>query len=193
MSTSKGFTLLELLLALAIFALLAAMAYGGLSTLLDTQSAAQREAERLAAVQLAFLHLERDTGQYLARGIRDAFGDSRPGLSGEVTSVEFTRAGWDNPLQQPRSTLQRVRYEWREGTLYRIYWRVLDRARDSGEIRVPLLTRVENLHLRYLDKTREWHDRWPPLNRDEMGGPRALQVNLEMPGWGRLVRLLELP
>jgi len=112
-STQRGFTLLELIVATGIFALLSLMAFGGLRSVLDTEAAARDTGTRLADLQTTLWFMGRDMSQMVPRDIRDAFGDPRPalvGTSGAPGVLEFTHGGWDNPLGQARSNLRRVAY-----------------------------------------------------------------------------------
>ena len=138
----RGFTLLEMLVALAIFGLLAVMSYGGLASVLEQQFRTEAEAERLAALQKAYLIMQRDIEQVVARPVRDGFGDEQPPLAGDQ-ALEFTRGGWSNPLGRPRSNLQRVAYAWDDRQLRRYVWQVLDRAQDSQPLGQLLLENVE--------------------------------------------------
>lgn len=163
-STLSGFTLLELLVALAIFAMVAVIAYGGLATMLMLREQTDKSAQQLAQVQMTFMWLKRDIEQAIHRPIRDSYGDVQPPLQGNQSVLALTRTGWQNPAQQQRSQLQRVTYRIKDNTLWRIYWWVLDRAQDTQSRQVALLDHVETLQLRFLDETLHWHDEWPPAH-----------------------------
>lgn len=196
---AHGFTLLELLVAMAVFALVSLMAYGGLRTVLQSKQATERQAARIQQLQSAVLMLERDLGQFVARGIRDEYGDAQPALrSADYGTVllEFTRAGWRNPTAMARSTLQRVGYGIEESSLLRFSWTVLDRAQESSPYRATLLDGVREMRLRYLDAAREWHEQWPPAAysaNDPWPVPLALEVVLALEDMGEIRRLLPLP
>ncbi|HEX9803445.1 MAG TPA: type II secretion system minor pseudopilin GspJ [Gammaproteobacteria bacterium] len=196
---AHGFTLLELLVAMAVFALVSLMAYGGLRTVLQSKQATERQASRIQQLQSAVLMLERDLGQFVARGIRDEYGDAQPALrSADYGTVllEFTRAGWRNPTATARSTLQRVGYGIEENSLLRFSWTVLDRAQESAPYRATLLDGVREMRLRYLDAAREWHEQWPPAAYsadDPWPVPLALEVVLALEDMGEIRRLLPLP
>ena len=199
---ARGFTLLELLVALTVFAIMSVAAYGGLRNVLFTRAAVEEQNRRLAAVQLAVYRLEQDIEQAVPRGIRDEYGEPQAALiGGELASdrLILTRAGWDNPLGQPRATLQRVAYRLRNGRLWRLYWDVLDRGGPSEPREILLLDRVRELRVRFLDQD-DWRNDWPPPANDEASKkndldmlPRAVEIGLTLEDWGEIVRLLPLP
>lgn len=196
MRRTHGFTLLELMVAIAIFGLLATMAYSGLASVLDARTLTEQQADRLQQLQRTFLTLERDLGQLVSRGVRDGYGDGQPAFaSGEdgASLFAFTRGGWRNPARLPRSNLQRVRYVLRDKTLWRERWAMLDRAPETPPLAQPLLGRVLSVRLRYLDNEQAWQEQWPPL--ETVGGtgapvrPRAVEIEVETEDYGSLRRL----
>lgn len=194
MRAQRGFTLLELLMAIAIFGLVAAMAYGGLNTVLSARERIAAESERLAELETALLMLGRDVSQAVNRPVRDSLGDTLPSLQGgEALPLELTRAGWANPTGRARSTLQRITWGVEEEHLVRAGWPVLDRAHDTEPFKTPLLDGVRGFTLEFLAADREWHERWPPPDGagDEM--PIALRIGLDLEAWGTITRLFRLP
>jgi general secretion pathway protein J len=201
MSSSKGFTLLELLVALAIFGLLAAMSYGGLQAVLNQQWHTEQAADQLAELQKMYLLMQRDIEQVVPRLVRNEFGDAQQPLVGD-DSLRLTRGGWRNPAGRLRSTLQRVGYAYEEQQLVRYAWSVLDRAQDSEPLKQPLIEDVEQMQLRYLDGNDAWKEQWPdtsgvvstaadPSEFPEL--PKAVEVTIEHKTYGTLVWLFQLP
>ena len=193
-----GFTLLEILIAVAIFAVMTAMAYGGLNTVLQTRTQAGEHNQRTAALQIAVSRLASDLEQLAWRGIRDEFGDPRQALVADARQrypLEFTRHGWRNPLEQRRSTLQRVAWQLEDEVLERRYWLHTDRAPEAGVQVQRMLEGVRELELRFLDESREWHPQWPPVNADPEVEilPIAVEFTLELEDWGRVTRLVNVP
>jgi len=201
-ATVRGFTLLELLVALAVFAILATAAYGGLRTVLFTRVAVETQSQRLAAVQLAFHRLGQDIEQAAPRGIRDEYGEPQAALLGDELADErliLTRAGWANPLGQPRASLQRVAYRLRDGQLWRLHWPVLDRGGLVEPRETSVLDQVRELRIRFLDQNASWRNDWPPPASDDSSQrdldalPRAVEISVTLEDWGEITRLLLLP
>jgi general secretion pathway protein J len=197
-ASQGGFTLLELVVAVGIFALMSAIAYGGLLSVLATAAGTEDQSERLGEIQLAMARLERDVEQMVPRPVRDQFGDLRQALvaGGGGTTMEFTRAGYPNPVDLPRSTLQRVQWSLDGDTLYRVPWPVLD-SPVGAEDPLPeiVLTSVQGLELRFLGADDQWHVEWPVETGGEPDAtlPRALEVRLELSDWGDIRRILLIP
>ncbi|MDM8566100.1 type II secretion system minor pseudopilin GspJ [Candidatus Halobeggiatoa sp. HSG11] len=188
--SSVGFTLLELLVALAVFAVIAAMAYSGLNTILTARLHIEQQAAQLAELQKIFINLGRDIEQHVQRPIRNQYGDEEPHISGTINQIEFTRSGWRNPAQQNRSSLQRVAYHLQADTLIRSYWFVLDRAQDSEPRLIELSNNINDMRWYYLDNKLTWHERWPTTNSAQL---KAIKVILNMEGWGNIERLFRVP
>ena len=201
-----GFTLLELLIAIAIFALVGLASYRMLESLLRSDEATRTHEAQLRELTRAFSSLERDLLQVIARPIRDGYGDRRPAFQGESraldgdTALELTRSGWRNPAGWQRSTLARVRWRLNGEVLERLYWSVLDQAVDSEPRVQRVLEQVSDLELRYLDRNGEWQQDWPPsvtLGYEPEQTleflPRAVELRLTHVRYGELRRLLCLP
>ena len=158
-----GFTLIEILIAIAVFVVMAAMAYGGLSSVISTRETVTAALDRSKTLQMSVWRMRNDIEQIVNRPIRDSFGDNQPAIFGSPDiGLQFTRNGWRNPLGDIRSNLQRVAYRIDEdNNLVRAHWRVLDQAQDSVPVESVLLEDVSNVEWRFLDSDREWQDRWP--------------------------------
>jgi len=195
----RGFTLLELMVAMAIFAIMAAIAYSGLNNVLIARQQTEAHAEQLHQLQLTMGWLARDVEQIIDRGVRNEYGEVLPPVVGndfEGYLLEITRGGWRNPANQARSHLQRVAYAVRDEKLVRTYWWMLDRAEDSKPYENILLDGVKGMEIRYLGADDEWRSSWPELSTT--GGaspqviPRAIEVNVDTKQYGKISRLLRV-
>lgn len=199
-----GFTLLELIVALSIFAVVSVLAYGGLKTVLDARDHAEKQAARLAKLQTGFMLISRDVEQAVSRAVRDPLGTGfYPAMRGRAdvskgSELEFTREGYRNPTGQPRSNMQRVGYGLKERDLVRLTWPVLDRVQASEPKGAVIFNDVQEFEVRYLDAEGAWHNEWATAPEATAGKPNvllpvAMEITLDIEGWGRISRLFRVP
>lgn len=196
-----GFTLLELLIAIAIFAVVGVLAMSGYNELLMQRERASQTMERARMVQRAMTRLGQDFAQLEPRPVRDATATTlNPALyfNANTYLVELTRAGWTNPAGVPRATLQRVGYRLLDGKLYRDYWTVLDRTLNNVPVQVLLVDKVTAFTLRFMDGNRQWQTTWPANSTGGTGRmraralPLAVEITLTLEDWGELKRIIEV-
>ena len=208
----RGFTLIEVLIALAITAFVATIAYSGLSAVISGVESTRATATATYELDRAMMVLSRDLRQFIERPIRDEFGQVEPAMQGGPLAqhlLSFTRAGWHNPNQHTRSNLQRVNYLVEEGALWRESYAVLDRVGDSKPQRVKLLDGVLDISVGFLSSldgvesgsdgktldTQNWAENWvidTSISGVDLPAPAAIEIRLELEGWGELTRLYEL-
>ncbi|MCU7922362.1 MAG: type II secretion system minor pseudopilin GspJ [Candidatus Thiodiazotropha sp. (ex Dulcina madagascariensis)] len=193
----RGFTLLELLIAITIFAILATFAYAGLKVVLDTEHQTSLYNRRMSKLQLGLNLMQRDIQQAVNRPIRNEHGDEEPAfMSGGFSGImlQMTRGGYPNPMKLPRSNLQRVGYQYEENNLYRLTWPTLDRAQDSKPNRQKLIDEIASVEFFFYDKTMKKQSEWPldltGAESDQPPGlPIAVELTMELKDWGRIRRL----
>lgn len=198
--SARGFTLLELIVVLAVFGVFAVMAYGGLNYVLTARKDIEVRLNRTAEWQKAFQRVRNDLELAVPRAARNGFGQPQAAFLFEPfgARIEFTRSGWRNPLSLPRASLERVvyRYDERSRELLRETWRVLDRADDQEPQKLVVLTQIDDARWRFMDSNRQWQDRWPPSStRSATAGasvllPKAIELRLETKDFGEIVWLL---
>ena len=189
----RGFSLIELLVALAVFAALAAAAYGGLAGIARTRSALASQQDRFAAIMRAVSTLERDLRQSVDRPVLGNGNAVLPALTGSAGGIEFTHLGFANPRAEARSNLERVVYAIDAHALQRGRYAVLDRAPDSVPATRELLADAGGLRLRYFGCDRVWREAWPPPAANGCDLPRAVEFRLAPTGLGEIRRVVELP
>ncbi|MCR9091323.1 type II secretion system minor pseudopilin GspJ [Algiphilus sp.] len=189
----NGFTLLELVVVLAVFSIVAVMAYGGLNNVLRTRVAIEDNLDRVRQLQRSYLRLRQDFLQIQPRTIRDEFGDPRSAVRGSPEEgVYLVSGGWRNPAGHPRSNMQRVRWHLQDDALVRSHFRHLDRAPNSQPETLVVLDNVTQLTVRYLARDREWYAQWPqalgnsPDLEASAEAPLAIEVTLMTDAWGEL-------
>ena len=192
--------MIEVLVAMAVFALMSALAYGALGRTISSSEILGERMTRLQSVQRTVRQFDQDFMQLAPRPVRKDLGDTySPALQSDLTSgaaLEFTRYGWSNPNALPRGTLQRVAYVVEGEELIRYYWNVLDRTYSNLPVAVTLIDGVKSLAVRFLMDNGEWADQWPPrafgTAPDIRQRPRAVEIVLSLGDEGEITRLIEV-
>lgn len=194
-----GFTLLELMVAIAIFAVVATLALTGYTELQRQSEYSEQRLARLRDVQRAVQTLCLDLAQLEPRPIREPLGDGNlPALlaTDELEyRVQLTRAGWSNTAGVARPTLQRVGWRLDQDQLWRDHWPTLDRTLVVEPVKLRMLDGVRSIRFRFLTSGREWLDLWPAPQAgrsDDRSRPAAIEVVLELEDWGEIRRLVEV-
>ena len=209
---ARGFTLVEVLIAMAITTLISVVAYTGLSSALSGAESLRSASGRAHDINQTLALLSRDLRQVVNRPVVDEFGQVVPALMGGEMAREplaLTRAGWHNSTAAPRSTLQRVRWWLEDERLWRGYFPVLDRTAGTEPVETAILEGVERFELRFLptlsgvesDRNdvidrRNWRDSWiADLSQPGQmpSPPAAVEVLMEVAGLGELRRTYVLP
>lgn len=193
----RGFTLLELLVALSIFSVLSVMAYGGLQTVISTKQSTEKSAERISEIQLVMTRISNDLRQAVARKIRDEYGSFLPAMQTSKNgddAVSWTRAGYRNPAQLKRSNVQRIAYKLEQQKLVRVTWPVLDRAQNTEALEIQVLSNVDSVEWRFLNNDAQWVSDWPEAGeKAELHPlPKAVEFTFELQDWGKLRRIILL-
>lgn len=196
----RGFTLVEVLVATTIFAIIMAIAFQSIRGASRQRDAVAQTQERFHEVQRAVQTITRDLAQIQPRPVRDIIGDDRlPALTtaGDGEGIEMTTGGWSNPAALKRSVLQRVGYQIDDNRLFRSRWPVLDRTQGSLPVRRELLDGIIAMQMRFFDSSGDDHEDWPPLGGDPRSAlslrPKAVEFTLELEDYGLISRLVEVP
>jgi general secretion pathway protein J len=197
MRRAAGFTLLEMLVVFGIFAFIGIISAQIVKRVVDNHQTLQERGDRLIEVQRAMHIIQRDVMQMVDRPVRDVLGDPIGNvLIGADGMMEFTRTGWRNPLGAPRSNLQRVGYVVQDGSLFRAYWRALDRTPDSEPELQAMLSDVEVVEFFAIDAAGNQHSFWPRAEgppADAGGRLAGILMRIEIAPYGAVERLWPVP
>jgi len=195
--SSRGFTLLEMLIALGVFSVIGIMSSQLVARMMDTTERVTERGRELTELQRAFEIMRRDVEQVSYRYVRDELGDE--GLPLEIGGnelIELTRNGWVNPTGATRTELQRVAYELRGTDLYRIFWPVLDRAPTTQPLVQRLLSDLVNAEFRAVDLSGAEYLYWPlspEYDEDPERQLVAIRLTVGSETFGEIQRLWEVP
>lgn len=217
LSRSGGFTLLELVVAIAIFSIISTSSAYFIRNVLLAQERSNEVADQLEALQKVWLLLQQDVEQAVARSVRDQNGDPQPIFTGDQQQMAFTRIGWpllpprdllrsdkeidqgDAPMTLPRSEVLRVRYYLENDQLIRSYWPIPDLADGAQPQTSVILSKVKDFELQYVFSTpsvkQQTSEIWPPdalAFPDAPAMPHAVKVVLTFERYGELYRWFEI-
>ena len=185
-----GFTLVEMLIALAIFAVIAGGALALLRFSVDAEIASRDKTQQIAALRRFLSVWNADLAQAVPRPARDAAGVDHAAVEAPVGApdgvvLRLTRSGWSNFDGSPRPSLQRVEYRWQNGRLARAGYPFVDGARPDAA--APLADSASAPTLRFRTSDGNWQARWEPQRSAEL--PVAIELTLPRPG-GRALRIV---
>ena len=194
---SSGFTLIELVVSLAIFAVIFVVSYETLGSILDGKSVLDSQRQQWRQLDMAFTQMQDDFRFAALRPTRDLDGTTLPSLVGMATdsralaapTLEFTRAGIYTMVTKGETGFRRVAYRLKDSKLYRETWPTLDRKFDAQPTSVLLVTGITSIEFRYLDRHEQWNDLWPTTPDTRFELPLAVDVSLTLADNSRFNRL----
>lgn len=196
----RGFTLIEIIVVLLVFSVMAAMAYGGLNSVLKIRRGVEDSMQRTADLQRAFMRLRQDFQNVRDRPARDEFGDARAPLSFNRDEIlTLVRGGMRNPMGASRSSMERISYRVKDHVLMRSTWPALDLPDRAEPTELALLKDVQELRWRFMDNGHEWQAEWPRSNGGQSANtsafppPIAVEMTLVTKDWGELRFLFRTP
>jgi general secretion pathway protein J len=155
---NKGFTLLEVLIAIAIFSMISLSSFTIFNTVLKSNESSKIHTERVNELQRGFLLIERDLLQIAKRSIRlngeepqvDFLYTDNNSFSNSESTLAFVRHGWTNPgLLLPRSTMQSVAYQLNDETFERLHFNFVDAIQGQEPKVRKLITEIEALNFEF--------------------------------------------
>lgn len=189
----EGFTLIEVLVAIAIFASLSVSAYMVLNQVQRSNQASLEKTERLKDIQRAMVIIDNDFRQIALRRFRTNGEEPdenilfwQEGLiESENKAVLFTRLGWQNPQQVfPRGEITKVGYRIVADRLERVWWRYPDTPVGQEGVVTSLLDDVDKIEMQFY-KEGGWSESW-----DESSTlPKALSITFTLKDYGDVERV----
>jgi len=196
MIKAKGFTLMELLIAISILAILMSMSYSGLNSVLISHERISEQQDKFKKFNYTFIQLRTELQHIVARPVADVYGTKLAALSltyGNGVELSFTRAGRPNPSGMRRSSLQRIEYFMDDDTLKKRVWRAPDNSDIRNSKELTLLPNITELIIEVLADNRRWYKSWPPQNSPIDILPKAIKFTVKEKDKGEFMQIIEFP
>lgn len=208
-SKSSGFTLIEILIALVIFAILGVIVAIGLRRTLIANKRADAADRRIQKIEIAQALLRRDISQIVDRPVLDKNGEKLPAVQLKINEIDFTRGGVLNPFNSShRSNLQRIEYAFRNGRIVRTVWPHLDRAANSTPASMVVLDGVTDFSMAVYDQKNTLQTDWPETSNNfsiysniniphqstqPVALPKAVKITYSLQGQGTIEDIIPIP
>lgn len=189
---NRGFTLVEMLAAIMILALLALLSHRGLATVIDTRDHVQQETEKWQRVSAFVERFERDIMLAAPRPTRNAT-TSVPAWLGRTdaaagSQIEFSRFASTENMDVARRLGYRLNTQ---GEVELWIWPTLDIAAGTEPARYPVLSGIARFEVQYLGATLNWEDSWPGPDSSSFL-PKAVRLRLLLNSGEELIRIYAL-
>jgi general secretion pathway protein J len=188
---SQGFTLLEVLIAIAIFSVISMASFSIFETVINSDTATKARTDRINELQRGFLIIERDMLQIARRSVRlngeaplsDFLHTDNDSFTTSEQAIAFVRHGWTNPgLLLPRSDMQSVAYQLKENTVERVHFNFVDAVLGEAPKVRPLISQVEKLNFEFYDG-KKWQE---ALQEHTL--PMAIAIEIDTTDYGIIRR-----
>lgn len=192
-SAQQGFTLIEVLVAIAIFASLSVTAYMVLNQVQRSNQVSLEKTERLKDIQRAMVIIDNDFRQIVLRQFRTNGEEASEQilywqeglLESEDKAVLFTRLGWQNPQQVfPRGEITKVGYRLIANQLERVWWRYPDTPVGQEGVVTRLLDDVEKIEMQFYNEG-VWSESWD----ESLALPEAMSITFTLKDYGDVERV----
>lgn len=194
---NRGFTLLEILIALTVFAILSVITATAMHQAFNTRERLNKQADQLNKLQIAVTQIQRDTQQIIKRPILGTEMHTFAPFIGQPTYIEFTKDGIANPLATAQqSALQRIAFLCDANQLIRRKWHSIDTPKRNQYQDKTLLTSLSACSFSYIAHNQQTFTEWQAYalqqNQSDETFPMLIQLNIKT-NWGKMSLLFKLP
>lgn len=192
---NTGFTLIELMVAVMIFAIIAVISYRTLTSLVATKEVVEAAQNKWGGISKTMNQMSVYCNRIVPMTILDGDGSTLPAvlgknkLSGNFDSqLEMTTSGFIGDLAYGSTPPKRIGFRYANGKLFLVIWPVLNRVPNSKPDMILLSTQVAVFNVKYLYQDRQWYDTWPLSVSDYANVPIAIKMYIKMTSGEEITR-----
>lgn len=189
MQQPKGFTLIEILVALFIFVIIVGLVSLSFRQTIINKEVLSDNIDDWILFQKGMAIIENDLKQVVIwqRGVAV---DAPSSFYTRDQDWFFARMGYTNPdFTQPTSTLRKIHYQVTASGLNRIVYN----ATDQKQYEERILSSVTQFEWLFFDDKEGVYDIWPPTNQWRSRLPSGIQLTITHPRFGMIERIFKLP
>jgi len=180
-NSERGFTLIEILLAVALIAVIAALVFGSLSTTLTAIDVARGMAANEQVVRTTMHLMADELSMGVSLQVMPWMGVNAQQESQPADTVAFLTMGQFRGAESERDTeIVRIVYTRERDKLLRLVRRNLYGLSDDSLEQLELLGKVKAFNVRYYDaKNNVWLDEWDGRARSKPPGALLIKLTLQ--------------
>ncbi|RTL12944.1 MAG: type II secretion system protein GspJ [Neisseriaceae bacterium] len=183
----SGFTLIELMVAVIIFAFISVVSYRIITSLVTTKEVAGAAQTKWGDLSLVMSNFGGSWNRVIPLVARDQDGNVLPAVLGSPklkgmydSQLELTLSGYIGDQVYGTSPPKRIGYRFYNGSLYLVTWPVLNRVLSTQPIIDLLIANVQQFEVLYLYPDNQWRDSWPPLGGDPTVLPTGIKITFQL-------------
>ena len=196
---ARGFTLIELMVAVVIFAIISVVSYRIISSLVTTKQVAGAAQEKWGNLSLTMSNLGNSFNRTIPLLVRDQDGNILPAIYGKPklngvydSQLELSLSGYVGDEVLGNSPPKRIGYRFYSGSLYLVSWPALNRVVTTQPEIDLLADNVQTFVVTYLYPDSEWRDSWPPIGGDPASVPKGVKLSFSLKSGESLERVWNL-
>ena len=198
-NSQRGFTLIEIMISVIIFAIISVISYRIITSLIRTKEIAGEAQDKWGSLSLINSNMGNAWNRVMPLVVRDVNGSILPALQGKSSlsgnydsQLELTLSGYVGDDVYGTSSPRRIGYRFNQGSLYLVTWPVLNRALTTVPQINLLIDNVQSFTALYLYPDKQWHDSWPPVGGDPTILPKAVKIQYQLKSGESIERVKEL-
>ena len=173
----KGFTLIEVLISLAILSIIAIVSTNFLQSSIDLRNQSKSKVDDIKVFNLGVSTIRRDLMSTVNLPMRDNFGNQLPNFIGSNTDKKITFLGFINRIDSSRSSISRIEYLFDDTKFIRRVYFTADPYDYDDHIDSVIFDNIDDVEISFLSDNR-WFTEWPAGQTAANKIPKLVKIEI---------------
>ena len=173
----KGFTLIEVLISLAILSIIAIVSTNFLQSSIDLRNQSKSKVDDIKVFNLGVSTIRRDLMSTVNLPMRDNFGNQLPNFIGSNTDKKITFLGFINRIDSSRSSISRIEYLFDDTKFIRRVYFTADPYDYDDHIDSVIFDNIDDVEIFFLSDNR-WFTEWPAGQTTAYKIPKLVKIEI---------------